>query len=304
MRKIVLSALALVALASCSKEQTNDLPTVSDTPIITAAIAGNNVTTRASATEWSANDAIGIYMFKATDGVTIAEGVKNFKYTADATGTNPEFSPAATVAYFPVDGSAVNFFAYYPYATPNDNSDIVFDLASQKSLPALDLMTAKVDNKSKTAPAVEFQFIHRLSLLNLNIKAGTGLVLTDLSNLEVTITKQRTAVTFDPQLNTLGAANEYKPILLNTNTEGTIAQAILMPTDVATDASAPADRELQFKLSDTGEVFRWSIPAEKEFKAGEKNIYTITLNRTGIEVASSITDWNAGNGTGEAGSAE
>ena len=54
----------------------------------------------------------------------------------------------------------------------------------------------------------------------------------------------------------------------------------------------------------TGEVFHWDIPNTKSFNAGEKNIYTISINRTGLEVTSEITDWAAGNGNGETGSAQ
>ena len=92
---------------------------------------------------------------------------------------------------------------------------------------------------------------------------------------------------------------------MNTSADGTLAQAILLPTTAA-DGINPivAGREFIFTLKATGEVFRWSVPDDKGFLAGDRNIYNITINRTSLTVTATIEDWNPGNGSGDDGSAE
>ena len=63
---------------------------------------------------------------------------------------------------------------------------------------------------------------------------------------------------------------------------------------------------LVFDIPDVG-TLNWRVkdaPKSQSFEAGKKYIYTITVNRMSVEVESSVTDWQPGNGEGETGSAE
>lgn len=269
--------------------------------------------TRAHDAAWDTGDRIGIYMFAA--GTTdIAEKAENIPYTttADATGS---FTPTATAIYYPVDGSNVDFHAWYPYTDVSEaeQNQWTADLTGQSSQAALDLMTA--DAKSETGeggiaynkdnPAVALNFRHRLTKLVLAINPGAGISADDLKGLEVEITGQPATATYDPQLDAIGTTETSVPVTLLTAADGTSAEAILFPNDVAENAPQTG-RQLVFTLDNAKqEVFRWNIPDAKYFKAGEKNLYTITMNRTALDVTSTVTDWTPGNGsTGEEGSAE
>jgi hypothetical protein len=259
---------------------------------------------RAADNQWTQNDGIGIYMMPAGEG-TILEETGNRHYKATGSGENTEFTPAGDgqAIYFPVNGEEVDFSAYYPYK-PLQDDIYTIDLSDQVDQETIDLMTAIEANYSKATPEVFFQFKRRLSKIVLSVAAGTGIADADLENLKVEISGQHTAGTYEPLSRDFDILQENPEIIvLKTTTDGTDAEAILMPNDVG--GNDPVEgRRLIFTLENTGDVFRWDIPGDKYFNQGEKNMYRITINRTGLEVTSSITDWVIGNGDGEDGSAE
>ena len=293
--------------AGCSNDNETNVPD-SNGRVPLQVSGGINVQTRAHDALWDKDDQIGIYMY-AAGTTTIAEGVNNIPYKLADAG-NSKFAPSGTTIYFPTDGSNVDFHAWYPYSDVTAGAWTA-DLANQTSQAALDLMTA--DAKSDTQEGgtvynkehftVALDFSHRLTKLQLNITPGTGIAATDLQNLKVELTQQWKTVSYDPEYEAIGFTEELTTIPLLTAADGTSAEAILFPDDL-TKKPLNTGRQLVFTLKSTGEVFLWDIPAEKSFKAGDKNIYDITINRSSLDVTATISDWNKGNSEGEPGSAE
>lgn len=306
MRIQLLPALAAVLVwTGCSQGTENEVP---DPNSKVALHVSAGIQTRAHDATWEANDAIGIYMVK-TGTTIIEEGAENRRYSTPD-GSSGFSTQKETTIYFPVDGSRVDFLVYYPYQETLVEGELTLDVSNQTDLSAIDLMTAKVqstDDKpvDKMHPTVAFNFAHILTKLELNITAGNGVTSDDLKGLNVEITNQRIEGSYDPQYEVYGTLSEpVKTIALNTNAAGTLAQAILLPNDTGGN-SIIEGREFVFTLASSGEVFKWSIPDEKAFKRGDKNLYNITLNRTGLDVTATITDWNKGNGeSGDDASAE
>ncbi|ADV43792.1 fimbrillin family protein [Bacteroides helcogenes] len=304
-RQNIFMAAALLLLAGCGNDNETATPDGSDRVALQVT---SGIQSRAIGSDWQAGDGIGIYMLK-TGTSTITEAAENRLYTTAVDGSNGGFTATADqTIYFPVDGSDVDFIAYYPQQTLTDGS-MTIDVSSQESLPKIDLMTAKVqsaDSKkyNKSQPNVAFNFSHKLTKIELNITNGTGLTPSDLAELTVEITKQCTAATYTPLTETLAlTTGDKKDVTLNTAADGTAAEAILLPN--SDEFNPSTDRELVFTLDKTGEKFRWTISGEKDFIAGDRNIYNITINRSGLEVTATIENWNLGNGEkGENGSAE
>lgn len=296
-------AAALILTAGCTNDN-EGTDTTADGRVALQLTGGIHVQTRAHDTFWDKGDQIGIYMF-AAGSTTVLEGVENIPYrTAEGDG---KFAPSGTVIYFPTDGSHVDFRAWYPYQDVAEKWTA--DLTDQSSQAALDLMTAyaksstepKGTTYNKNQPAVRLNFSHRLTKLVLNITGGSGVSDAELAGLKVEITKQWKTATYDSDFDALGFEESSADIALLTAADGKSAEAILFPDDLTPNLTT--GRQLLFTLA-TGEKFRWNIPNEKGFNAGEKNIYTISINRSGLEVTSEITDWAAGNGGGQTGSAE
>lgn len=257
--------------------------------------------TRAHDAQWDEGDLIGIYMYKAGTP-TIAEGAANIPYRKANAGNGFAPTPDGTTIYFPVDGSNVDFHAWYPYKDVGSDAWTA-DLTNQSSQAALDLMTADTRNSTqidtqvegtaynKNNPAVALNFNHRLTKLHLNITPGSGISTGDLIGLKVELTQQWKAIIYDPESDVLGFAGELATIPLLTAADGKSAEAILFP-DNRTEKPLTTGRQLVFTLKSTGEEFRWNIPAGKSFNAGDKNIYDIIINRTSIDVTATISDWN------------
>lgn len=301
--KIIGMAALTFALAACNSDE--NLSAGNDDRVALQVTSG--IQSRAIGNTWQKDDAIGIYMVNA--GTTaIAESAENRKYTT-ANGSSTFSATPDQVIYLPVDGSNVDFIAYYPQQDLTGGS-MTIDVSDQSDLPKIDLMAAKAKSPAdkpynKENPLVAFHFYHKLTKLELNIDPGTGLTPADLEGLKVEITNQRTGASYAPlaETLTLTSSETTQNVTLNITTDGTAAEAILLPNSEEFNPRI-AGRELVFTLKQTGEVFRWAIPEDKDFKAGERNLYNITVNRTGLTVTATIEDWNPGNGEGESGSAE
>ncbi len=281
---------ATVALTSCSKESVTN---ITDTKPAAQFTAG--ITSRAQNASWAAGDAIGVFMKRAgapLSVVNIAESVSNFKYVTAANDGKFTAIPAQT-AYFPVDGSAVDFIAYYPYKANITNFSYPIDVSDQGNMPAIDaLYTNNATGKTKAAPNVELRFEHKLSYLVVNLLPGVGLDAPDVTGASVKISGQRSlgsmALATGAIIPSSTQSATQSIALAKKSTSG---EAIILP------ATAMAGRKLIITIT-TDEVFEWEIPYATVFESGKKYIYNATLDRTKVTVQSTITDWTAGNGTG------
>ena len=296
-KNLFLMAALAIAFVGCNNndENVDSNSRLSNIALdVTAGIAIETPQSRVSGTSWQTGDAIGIFQLQT--GTTTALNA-NSKYVST---TGNAFAPAAgETIYFPIATTPKSdFLAYYPYT--DTQADFVYsvNITNQSNQEAIDLLTAdKVTGKDKNAPAVAFNFKHRLSKLELKLTAGNGITTSDLTGIAITITQQQPTATFNFNTGVLTPSGTKQAITLKTVASGATAEAIIIP------AAASTGRQLTFTLS-SNEKFVWNIPDTKTFEAGKKNIYDITLNRTSINVSSTITDWTAGNGTGESGSAE
>lgn len=264
---------------------------------------GIDVLSRAADNTWDEGDAIGIFML---DGDT--PDAANRKYATAAGGKDGSFAPAADdqTIYFPADGTARDFVAYYPYReTLAAGNAYPVDVSDQAVQADIDLTSAaRVTGKTKNDPAVAFEFRHRLVKLHLTILPdGTSLTARDLAGMTVTLTHQRTRATFDAVAGdavTVDTGTAPADILLLTTADGSRAEGIVLP------AGDTEGMTLLFRLAD-GSPFTWTVknaPLSQKFDAGSKYVYTVTLGRTAMNVTSSVTPWTPGNGSGESGNAE
>ena len=185
-----------------------------------------------------------------------------------------------------------------------DGRTYTVDVTDQKVQNLIDLLGAgKVTGKDKDHPQVALTFTHKLVKIALDIQAGNGLDNTALAGTGITLTGQRTNALYDVVAGgevVIPEEGEETGIELLTAADGTAAEAIVLPV---------GDTEgmyLVFDIPDVG-TFNWRVkdaPKSQSFEAGKKYIYTITVNRMSVEVESSVTDWQPGNGEGETGSAE
>lgn len=290
-KKTCFVMLAALMLAGCSNEIDEQ---VMDSKRVPLQINGdiNMLMTRAADDHWDDNDAIGVYMVNAENG--IVGDVSNYRYTVVKGGQNGTFIPADenNTAYFPESVDAVNVVAYYPQGEVVDNK-LSLDLANQDNQPKIDLMSAKAENASKSSPTVNLGFKHRLTKLFFKIE---GDVKTD--GINATISNQYTKIQYDILNDKLLIADgsEKENIVMKywNLDEGNnrFVEAIVLPN---MDGNSVQERTLTFTLN--GKDYTATIDAQTEFKAGKKYTYKVTFTKEGsVNIqGAGITNWDIEN---------
>lgn len=273
-KKTCFVMLAALMMAGCSNEVEEQ---VMDSRRVPLQINGdiNMLMTRAADDHWDDNDAIGVYMVNAENG--IVRNVSNYRYTVAKGGQNGTFIPADenNTAYFPEDGTAVNVVAYYPQGNVDENK-LSLDLADQDNQPKIDLMSAKAENASKSSPTVNLGFKHRLTKLFFKIE---GDVNTD--GINATISNQYTKIQYDILNDKLLIADgsEKENIVMKywNLDKGTnrFVEAIVLPND---ENNSAVDRQLTFQLNE--KIFNATISNTTTFEPGKKYTYTVKFETT------------------------
>ncbi|WP_287764526.1 fimbrillin family protein [Bacteroides sp.] len=298
----ICALLATVLLPGCSEDR-ETTPQPTDGRVALEATSGIRMNTRAYDKTWEAGDAIGIYMLNGG----AMDGNGNSKYTTDQKTENGSFTAAeGQTLYFPVDGSQRDFVAYYPYReTLAEGNVYTVDVSHQTPQKDIDLMgAAKVEGKDKLNPKVAFVFTHKLVKLDITIKAdGTSLTDAELAGTTVSISNQQTAAAYNVVTGGEATVTAGTPAEIVLHTDGLKAEGIVLP------AATTENMVLTFTVPGLGnQAFHWSVNSatkSKEFEAGSKYLYTITIGKAGVEVSSKVEDWTAGNGAGgETGNAE
>ena len=296
MNKKTFSAVALAALLLTACQ--NDEETM-QTDARVALQVTSGIQTRAYDDQWEKGDEIGIFGFTQGDAPTQAH--TNVRYVT--TGGNGTFTPDGTTIYLPTDGSSLDFVAYYPHTTDLENGIYTVDVENQSDQSAIDLMAADTQTADRINNTVAFNFGHKLSKIVLTFKPGDGMALSELAGMKVQLTNQQPKATFDvtqPDGEVVVGTNTPATLTLNTDADGTSSEGIVLP-------SANFDgMTLHLELSDGSSFFNWDLNNSKadKFEAGKKYVYDITVNRSGLGVTATITDWTPGNGeNGEQGEA-
>lgn len=280
-------ALALVMLGnSCKNDDYRNVDPNADKQVqFTSSIAGN-VTTRVTGNAWDGNDAIGVFM-KQGNGLA-SPLAANKKYT---TGGNGNFSAdGAEVINYPESGT-VDFIAYYPYTASVSGSTLPVSVADQSNQAAIDVLYSNnATGLTKTSPVANLNFVHKLSKVELTVKAGTGVA--NVNNLQVVYKNLNTTSSIDLATGFLGANSNSKDITAKTKalTGAQLVETILLPGDFSA-------KEVVFTVD--GKNYTWQLPANTSFEAGKKYTYDIVLqtsptggNEVAVVGAGTITDWN------------
>lgn len=288
---LVATALTTVTmLTACGNDEIQDAVIDYGPPVKINVSAG--IQTRASNNAWTANDAIGVFSMSGTT----AEYANKQYITPDGDGN---FTAATDddIVWLPSDGGSRSVLAYYPYVTGCDGTYSI-DVSDQTNQEAIDFMVSPaVNNVNKTQPDVTFVFSHKLVKIQLNIRSGDGITAEQLANMKVTLSNQYTTATCNVLTNAdvVVTGTEVSTLSFLTSADGTTSEAIVLP------AATTEGMVLQFEVPEVG-TYSWAVrnsANSQSFAVGNKYIYNVNVNKTGIIVTSQIEDWASGNGSGE-----
>ena len=287
-RTYLFIAAAALALASCSND--NDFADRPGDGRVAVNFSGGITLTRATGDAWDLNDGIGIYMVE-NGTQNVVDNAANRRYVTAA--GDGRFSPASEdqTIYFPLDANdKVDFIAYYPQDALTGNTYAV-DVTDQSDPAAIDLLwsnNATAKDKTVQQP-VDLEFYHRLSRVEVELKAGAGVSEAELAGTTVTLSNQPVKADFDVLQNTMATAADVAEITLLTGTNGLSSSAIILPQEGING------RMLHFSFPD-GTEKSWQVEGTRTFEQGKKTIFRITVNRipvgsTEVEVTATIKPW-------------
>ena len=270
MKKLLVGALALLALTACNQDnkepalQQEAMQFGSNIPALNLRMANN---------AFEANDAIGISM---TGDATAT----NVEYKTTAGGATATFKPAAAGLTF-AEGQTVNFVSYYPYSA-SATTDLAIDLTNaQTDVLYSNNLTGIKTAKDATGANHVLQFKHKLALVSFTmtgLPAGTTITSAQLEGI-VTTSSMKIA---DGTL-TNGTTTATQKLQLK---NGAFAPTIVIP---ATNANA----KLVITLSD-GKSYSYTF-ANLALQSGKNHKFNVTLASGAItvdQVNGQISDWD------------
>lgn len=303
MRKSNFLAAMLIGTAiftSCSNDDNGVTSNgaVHFTTSINNPASANGISTRAAGSVWASGDALGIFMVDNST-TTIAESMENKQYSTTGDGN---FSPSTgNEIYYPMNGSAVDFIAYYPFTAGKTITDVlsvdVSGAQTSASQAGIDLLWAKAANGgtgyNKTSGTVALSFDHKLAKMVMNIKADASVGTTNLSSMTVNINGLNTQTDLNLVDGTVAAAATVAAIaprkITTAATYHASYDAIILPGSYAANA-------VTIVFTVNGEPYTWKLTAaDAAFVSGNEYTYEVTLTRTGVIVIGTIKPWTTTN---------
>jgi len=290
MKKLFLLATATAALMACSN---NDEPVNNEliAARITANINGASET-RATGTQWTSNDRIGV----TCSGSSTYSNVEYITTNGDGNFAT------STPFYFPDVNTEKSFTAYYPYKATSEMTGGVISnntqAANQTSAnqPDIDYLWAGTQTASGSSPDVTFSFAHKMSKLTLKFKQGGDVTLSDMRKYK--LSSLVLEGTFDTANGAAAAKTEgatatdlemtVSGVTSDSNNEFSL---ILYPQEISNGLTLSVD------VND-GLTYKCELKVDDakltQLVAGNNYSFTITVSRAGLTITnSSISPWTA-----------
>lgn len=307
-RLLTLAAVAMT-LAACNSE-------IDDLNVEIRLKSGLDVQqtdTRAAAdiqsTQFDSGEKIDVYISENTTGTATTtygtDGQPLVYTTTDALGN----MSTTTQQYFPTSGNGVNIYAVYPSGKKSGETfTIETDQSDDAKYKASDLMYGAPKSNATVArqkSAVSINFKHLLSKVTVVLKSGAGSPSLDGAVVKLKGVKLSTTLAASISGGSVSEASDAQTkdiTVMKATTNALSGSAVIVPQTLSTSFI-----EVTLKnggvLTSTGLKTSGSTDLnEVKLETGKAYTYTITVNLTGLDVTSSIADWDSTSGevTGDA----
>ena len=263
---------------------------------MTSSVATRSISQNIQDTQIANGVQVGV--FAKTDAGAIDNGDNN-ALTADGTGG---FTGGNTM-YFPEEGD-VSIYAYAPYNSnwagmlSTDNEFTVqTDQSSDANYCASDLMIGvpSTNPVPSTTEAVQLNFKHKLTKLNINFNVGQSGV--DLKGATVKVKNVKTTATVNVQSGTAtestsSAVADITAAVFNAEATTFTASVIFVPQTITTNAAFVE------VATSAGSTFTAPLSQEVAFEGGKKYTYTAQFTGGGdepvemeLKVGSVVDNW-------------
>ncbi len=229
----------------------------------------------------------------------------NLKYISSSNNTLKPSSKDNTM-FYPTDQNVnVDFISYFPYHpeaadVTNNRFSIPVNISDQNHRSVYTLFSDNAKDINKKEATVVMQYEFALSKIELNISPAFdgGVTDNDLIGMTMNVTNVPSSATFNLVDQT---CSQHKDILVHNetsdngglevkmNSNGKYGEAIFIPMA----ANQHKDIQFIFKLTN-GDVYRYSVKEDEEFRSGTKYKYTLTLTKKSLSATTEIIDWLPG----------
>ncbi len=306
---LFLAAASSMVLAACSKDNGQ----IIDDGQIRLSTANVISETRSTdqglqLTQFANNEKVDIFLVEAdasgnvVTGTNVTSYAQPLKYTADGNGGLKVYSGSSEVPqYWPTSGNGLFIYGVYPSGSASDYTEtakefsVKPDQSTDANYKASDLMVGAPTVKNPVArksDAVELTFEHLLTKVNINLKKGDGFTDSEFSSIKVSVLNTNPKATFSVTGQTAQASTTEtttKDIIAGTglSTSSLKCSAIIVPQTL----NASTDF---IKVEVGGGNYIYKIDSsDKTFEGKKVYEYNITVNKTGLEVSSKITNWTS-----------
>ncbi len=316
MKKVTYFMLvATLGFAACSNDE--KIESIDNGPVELRLTSGIDVQQTRATHDLDERLGLGETVYVWVDDVEDGPLYEKIELTRGAGPSNP--LTGEETMYFPQNGNGVDIYALHTNADLDEVTEYPDEVlehqvaADQRNTTdgyaTSDLVYAKREDVSRQREAVELTFKHLLSKVEVVLKAGVEGVLDDISNLELVDLRYRAEFTLDKgseadEINVtpvtgFGTRADIEIDTDITGDEGNeeLNEAIIVPQEVSQGTPF-----IRITLDD-GSEFIYNMATATTFESGKKYKYIITANPTGLDVTSSITNWEEGDGD-DNGSAE
>lgn len=273
-----LSVLALSALlfVACSNDNEEPIDNWNGEIRLSTASVDLRQTKAAPDDQIASGQQIGLFINEDASLVTISY-TQNLTYTANGTG-----GLTASTQYYPETGNRVKISGYHPHNSGSaDTYD--FSVASDQSTNTdyynSDLLYSAEASYIRQKAAHTLTFDHLLAKITYTLVAGSGTP--DLSGASVKIINTLPTVEFDRITGTVGAA-KGTAAAITPNAGG----AIIVPQTIAAGTKL-----IEVALASGGTLYHTVPAGDVTFVPGQVYNYTITVNLTGVSLATTVTPW-------------
>ncbi len=281
MKRIITSLLALLAVASCTKESIESYPSSGEVTFTTKA----NVTRANEKNTWIGGDEIGIY---AGDKQT------NLQYNASIDGSTVNFTPDGDAVGYTNESTPTTFYAYYPFNADATTTTVPFDLAALTDglLKQVDMLWSSAKStKSDNDASIDLQFDHVHSIIEITVARGADLSEDDFDKLEVELLDSYTAGNLDITSGetTYTGSESFNLVEYAVNDDIYMMSGIVMAHDYDT---ADKDITLTFSVGEDAVTRTFTETLSPKWEAGHKYRYVAKVGNDDITfIAGSITAW-------------
>lgn len=310
MNRLLFLAAAAMTLAACNSEMDDD-PNVEIR--LRSGLDVQQTDTRAAAgiqsKQFDNGEKIDVYITENTTGTASTTYDQPLVYS---TTDNAGAMSTTTQPYFPTSGNGVNIYAVYPSGTSvadnntftikeDQSTKIVDDQSSDANYKASDLMYgAPADNATvtRTKNAVTIKFKHLLSKVTVTLVPGNGSP--NLTGAVVKLKDVKPSTTLTASISggsVSDASGDTKDItVMKATADALSGSAVIVPQTLSTSF-------IEVTLADGGVLTSTGLSGsgntalnEVKLETGKAYTYKITVNLTGLNVTSSISDWDSTSG--------